>query len=196
MIEEKIKKLRESINYHNQKYYEDNDPEISDTEYDRLYKELIELENEYPHLITPDSPTALIGGKPLKEFSSFKHEIPMLSLANTYSNEELIDFDTRIKKMAEGEKIEYAAELKIDGLAIALLYKNRRLFKGVTRGDGFTGDDVTLNLKTIKSIPNEINSLSGLTDFEVRGEVYLDRNGFELMNNEREKKNEPLFANP
>ncbi len=194
--EEKIKKLKEQIEYHNQKYYLENQPEITDTEYDKLMHKLIELEKKYPHLRTSDSPSVKVGEMPIKEFVTYRHKTPMLSLANTYSEKELLEFDTRVKKLTEKDTAEYVVELKIDGLAIALIYKNGIFYKGVTRGDGINGDDITENLKTIKSIPMEIKSFADISDFEVRGEVYLDYDGFNLMNKEKEKNNEPLFANP
>ncbi|MBI5207872.1 MAG: NAD-dependent DNA ligase LigA [Candidatus Firestonebacteria bacterium] len=194
--EERIKKLRELIEHHNTKYYVENQPEISDTEYDRLLQELINLENKYPLFRTSDSPTQKVGGETLKEFASVRHENPMLSLDNTYSEKELLEFDKRIKKLVKEENIEYVAELKIDGIAISLIYREGKLYKGVTRGDGITGDDVTLNLKTIKNIPLYVKSLAGISDFEVRGEVFIDHSGFTAMNKEKEKNEEPLFANP
>ncbi|MGQ9664601.1 MAG: NAD-dependent DNA ligase LigA, partial [bacterium] len=189
-------KLRKEINYHNYRYYVLNQPVISDYEYDKLYKRLVELENQFPELITPDSPTQRVGGEPLKEFRTVEHKIKMLSLDNTYSEEELLEFDRRVKK-GLGKEVKYEVTLKIDGVAVALHYKNGRLVLGATRGDGTHGDDITQNIKTIKSVPLQLLTEDiELKDIEVRGEVYLSKNNFEKINREREEKNEPVFANP
>ncbi|MBP7792096.1 MAG: NAD-dependent DNA ligase LigA [Candidatus Goldbacteria bacterium] len=194
-IKEKADKLKKEIEYHNKKYYVDAEPEISDYEYDMLMKELIELEEKYPELKTPDSPTQRVGGEPLKEFRTIEHSTPMQSLDNTYSEEELLEFDKRIKKITD--EYSYVVELKIDGVAVALRYKNSLLDVAITRGDGERGDDVTENVKTIRQIPLRVESDDMFfRDFEVRGEVYLSKKQFEAINEEREKEGEPLFANP
>jgi DNA ligase (NAD+) len=190
-----IERLRKEINYHNYRYYVLNDPVISDYEYDMLYKRLVELEKQFPHLITPDSPTQRVGGEPLKEFKTVIHEIPMLSLDNTYSYDELKEFDKRIRKTVP--KVRYLCELKVDGVAVSLLYREGKFFRGATRGDGHKGDDITQNLKTIKTLP--LNLLTTDKDFlniEVRGEVFLTKKQFLELNKEREEAGEPLFANP
>ena len=191
--EQKIRKLREEIKYHEKKYYVDNDPQISDYEFDLLVKNLKELEEQFPELITPDSPTQRVGEQPISGFASVEHSLPMLSLDNCYSYEELEEFEERINKIIPGEKTEYVAELKIDGLGISVLYRDGRFTQAVTRGDGYRGDDVTLNVKTIRSFPLTIKDHH---EIEVRGEVYLPFGSFEMINKEREKKSEPLFANP
>jgi len=190
---QKIKKLREEISHHEKKYYVDNDPQISDYEFDLLVKELEELEEEFPELITPESPTQRVGEQPLEGFVSVQHRTPMLSLDNCYSVEELREFEERIQKLLPSQKIEYVAELKIDGLGISIIYREGKFYQAVTRGDGLRGDDVTANVKTIRSLPLEI---SNPEEIEVRGEIYLPFESFEKINREREKKDEPLFANP
>lgn len=191
--EKKVDKLREKIKYHEKKYYVDNDPQISDYEFDQLVKELEKLEKQFPELITPESPTQRVGEQPLEGFASVEHRTPMLSLDNCYSEEELREFKERIKKIIPIEKIEYVAELKIDGLGISVIYRNGKFSQAVTRGDGFRGDDVTLNVKTIRCFPLEINNTR---EIEVRGEVYLPFQSFQKINKQRLKKGEPLFANP
>ena len=191
--EPKIRKLREEIKYHEKKYYVDNDPQISDYEFDLLVKDLKELEERFPELITADSPTQRVGEQPISGFSSVEHSLLMLSLDNCYSYEELEEFEERIRKIIPDEKIEYVAELKIDGLGISVLYRDGRFNQAVTRGDGYRGDEVTLNVKTIRSIPLTIKDNH---EIEVRGEVYMPFTSFEMTNQEREKKGEPLFANP
>ncbi len=195
-IEKKIEELKKQINYHNYRYYVLDDPIISDAEYDQLMEELIELEKKYPQYITPDSPTQRVGAEPLAEFATVKHLSPMLSLANAFSDEELRAFDQRIKKLVPGQEIEYAVELKIDGLAVALLYENGVLVRGATRGDGLVGEEVTANLRTIKSIPLKLLSNDLPPLFEVYGEVYMKKSDFKKLNEERMKRGEPLFANP
>lgn len=193
--QKEIERLRQEINYHNYRYYILNDPVISDYEYDMLLKRLIELEKQYPDLITLDSPTQRIGGEPIKEFKTVIHSILMLSLDNTYSYEELKDFDKRIRKSAV--EFNYIVEQKVDGVAVSLKYLDGKFVQGATRGDGTTGDDITQNLRTIKSIPLQlINPPKSLLNLEVRGEVYLTKKQFEMLNREREENGEPLFANP
>ncbi|PJB22137.1 MAG: DNA ligase [Euryarchaeota archaeon CG_4_9_14_3_um_filter_38_12] len=198
-VKKRISELREEIRYHDRKYYVENNPVISDYEYDQLMEELKKLESEHPEYVTPDSPTQRVSGQPVEGFSSVKHKIPMLSLDNTYSSKELLDFDKRMKKFLGGEKPDYAVELKIDGVGVALIYENGVLVRGATRGDGSTGDDITSNIRTIKSIPLKLdiaNETKPLANCEVRGEVYMTRKGFEALNKEKAKKGEPLFANP
>lgn len=192
-IKEEISKLVSLLNKYSYDYYVEDNPQISDTEYDTLYKQLEKLEKKYPELILENSPTQRVGDRVLDEFEKIRHKVPMLSLSNTFSTEDLKDFDARIKKLIPDNKVEYICELKIDGLAISINYENGKLVSAATRGDGTIGEDVTENIKTIFSIPKVLkNSRS----FEVRGEVYLPRKSFDLLNAEREKNNEVLFANP
>ncbi len=196
-IKSQIDELRKIINHHDKLYYVSNKPEISDHEYDRLFRRLKELEDKHPELITPDSPTQRVSGEPIKGFKSIKHLVPMLSMDNTYSAEELVEFDKRVRKNTGDERYEYFVELKFDGVSINLLYKNGKFINGATRGDGETGDDVSVNLKTIKSIPLYFESKSGTPiSIEIRGEVYMTKKGFNLLNSQREKAGEELFANP
>ena len=200
-IQKKIESLREQIREHDYKYYVLAEPSVSDKEYDRLYKELQQLENEHPELITPDSPTQRVGSDLTKEFKPVMHKIPMLSLSNTYNQKELFDFDKRIKDSLPGnEKVEYVVELKIDGASVSLNYIDGKLKTAATRGDGTVGEEITKNIKTIRSIPivlNKINSLPyGLKDFEVRGEIFMNLKDFNELNSERKEKGEKLFANP
>jgi DNA ligase (NAD+) len=193
--QKQIAKLRKDINYHNCRYYVLNDPVVSDYEYDILLKKLHTLEKEFPELITSDSPTQRIGGEPIKEFKSVTHSPLMLSLDNTYSYDELRDFDNRIRKTVFD--INYIVEQKIDGVAVSLKYVDGKFVQGATRGDGAIGDNVTVNLRTINTIPLEvINSSKYLKDFEVRGEVFLTKKQFAILNQEREEEGESLFANP
>ncbi len=198
----KIEKLRSEIERHNRKYYLEARPEVSDFEFDKLMRELIELEKEFPDLLTPDSPSQRVGGAPLKAFKTVSHEIPMLSLDNTYSFEEVREFDERVKKHLAKDAIDYWVEEKIDGVSIALHYEKGVLAYAVTRGDGKRGDDVTENVKTISSVPLRIPA-SGFKckgdipkHLEVRGEVYLSHPQFEAINRQKEKEGEELFANP
>ena len=188
-----IEKLCDEINSHNYKYYVENSPVISDYEFDLLLKKLEALEAKFPDLITSDSPTQRVGGEPLEGFSTVKHKVAMLSLDNTYTYDELREFDERVKKNV-GD-VEYVVEPKIDGAGVALLYENGVLVRGVTRGDGVQGDDITSNLKTIHSIPLRLRGKT-LKNVEVRGEVYFPLSGFKKFNNEQAEKGEPVFANP
>jgi len=188
-----IQKLRDEINYHNYQYYVENNPVISDYEYDMLLKKLEALETQYPDLITSDSPTQRVGGEPLKGFKTVEHKIPMLSLDNAYSYDELREFDERVKKNITD--VEYICEPKIDGVSIALIYENGIFIRGTTRGDGIKGDDITSNLRTIRSIPLRLHG-SDLQNAEVRGEVYFPISSFKKFNKEQEKKGEQVFANP
>ncbi|MBN1272115.1 MAG: NAD-dependent DNA ligase LigA [Candidatus Aminicenantes bacterium] len=191
--EERIQKLREKIFYHEKKYYVDNNPQISDYEFDLLIKELETLEKRFPELITPSSPTQRVGEQPIEGFRSVVHNTPMLSLDNCYSVEELFEFEERIKKLLPDQKIEYVAELKIDGLSISIIYKEGSYHQAVTRGDGVKGDDVTANVKTIRSIPLSVPAQKNI---EVRGEVFLPFKSFKKINRERADQGEGLFANP
>lgn len=193
---EEIKRLRKKIDYHNYQYYVLNNPVISDYQYDQLYKELEELERLFPELITSDSPTQRISGEPVKEFKTVKHTMKMLSLDNTYSEHEIREFDKRVKK-GLGKDVQYEVTQKIDGVAVTLLYKNGRFVLGATRGDGLHGDDITQNLKTIRTIPLKIlTDDKELMDIEVRGEVFLPKKSFDRLNKKRKKQGLPIFANP
>ncbi|MEI7904480.1 MAG: NAD-dependent DNA ligase LigA [Candidatus Firestonebacteria bacterium] len=188
----KIESLKDEIRYHERKYYIEAAPEIPDPEFDKLMKELEALEFEFPELVTPDSPAGRVGGEPLKEFKSVAHKVPMLSLDNTYSAEELKAFNERVEKSLK-QSAEYIVEPKIDGVAVNLFYKDGVLSQASTRGDGVRGDDVTANIKTIKSLPLKIAFKPGL---EVRGEVYFTRDDLAKINAGKEAKGEELFANP
>jgi hypothetical protein len=192
-----LQRLRDLIRHHENRYYALNDPEISDAEFDALLRELERLESEHPDLVTPDSPTQRVAGRPSEAFVSVEHVAPMLSLDNAYNEEELRAFDERVRKGSGlgDAAVAYVAELKIDGLSIALTYEEGRLVRGATRGDGVRGEEVTANVRTIRSIPLALrNGPSGRV--EVRGEVFLPRASFARMNLEREEAGEPLFANP
>lgn len=192
-IKEEIYKLVKLLNKYSYDYYVEDNPQISDTEYDTLYKQLEKLEKEYPELIQENSPTQRVGDVVLSEFDKVTHKVPMLSLSNTFSTEDLRDFDNRIKKVVANRKIEYICELKIDGLAISINYVNGKLISAATRGDGTVGEEVTDNIKTIFSIPKVLKDNK---TFEVRGEVYLPKKSFNILNEERKENNEVLFANP
>ena len=192
-IKEEIFKLVALLNKYSYDYYVEDNPQISDTEYDTLYKQLEKLEQEYPEFILDNSPTQRVGDRVLDEFEKVIHKVPMLSLSNTFSIEDLRDFDSRISKLSSDNSIEYICELKIDGLAISINYENGKLVGAATRGDGTVGENVTENIKTIFSIPKTLKTKKS---FEVRGEVYLPKKSFELLNKEREENNEVLFANP
>ena len=192
-VQEEISKLVSLLNKYSYDYYVEDNPQISDTEYDTLYKQLEKLEENHPEYILENSPTQRVGDRVLDEFEKITHKIPMLSLSNTFSTEDLRDFDARVSKLVPGHNVEYICELKIDGLAISIKYEDGRLVSAATRGDGSVGEDVTENIKTIFSIPKVLKDNK---TFEVRGEVYLPRKSFELLNSERESNNEVLFANP
>ena len=192
-IQEEIFKLVSLLNKYSYEYYVEDNPQITDTKYDTLYKQLEKLEEKYPELILENSPTQRVGDRVLDEFEKITHKIPMLSLSNTFSTEDLIDFDARVSKLVSGENVEYICELKIDGLAISINYDNGKLVSAATRGDGTVGEDVTENIKTIFSIPKVLKDKKS---FEVRGEVYLPKKSFNILNKEREENNEVLFANP
>ncbi|MEW6067449.1 MAG: NAD-dependent DNA ligase LigA [Nitrospirota bacterium] len=196
-IKQEIKKLVKELNYHCYRYYVLDSPVISDEEYDRLYRHLKELEDKY-HYVLPDSPTQRVGAPPLDKFEKVKHTEPMLSLDNAFSYEDIKEFDKRIKRfLSTDEDIEYTVEPKYDGIAIELTYKGGLLFKASTRGDGYEGEDVTQNIRTIKSVPLKIEGVHIIPELiDIRGEIYMDVEEFEKLNKEREKKGEPLFANP
>jgi DNA ligase (NAD+) len=191
----RIESLRRDITEHNRRYYEEAAPSISDREYDQLYKELVDLETQFPELVTPNSPTQRVGGKPLLAFAQIQHRVPMLSLDNTYSEEEVVNFYKRIMRLLPGEKIPVVIEPKVDGVAVSVLYENGKLKYAATRGDGSVGDEITQNIRTIKSVPHQLRGAAPKV-FEVRGEAYLDKAGFEKLNKEREAAGLPLFANP
>lgn len=197
-IEKTINELREVIQRHDDLYYLQANPEISDREYDLLIEKLREFEEKHPKLITPDSPTQRVGGRPAEGFPEFIHRRPMLSLDNSYSIEELRAFDERCRKLAGGKAPDYVAELKIDGLSLSIHYEDGLFVRGVTRGDGSRGEDVTSNARTIRSVPLKLRSGAGkiAREIEVRGEAYLSRKVFERINAEREEEGEPRFANP
>ncbi|MBN1595321.1 NAD-dependent DNA ligase LigA [candidate division FCPU426 bacterium] len=191
-----IADLRGECNRHNRLYYMLAEPEITDIEYDRLYRRLQDLEARYPDLITPDSPTQRVGGEPLESFTAVRHTEPMLSLDNTYSEDELAEWDERVRKALPGEKIAYAVELKIDGVAVAIKYRDRRLWQAVTRGDGENGDNVTENIKTIRSLPLTLEAGALPGSLEVRGEVFLPKKAFARLNEKKQEAAEKPFANP
>lgn len=199
-VKKYIEDLRKKIHYHNYRYYVLDEPEISDAEYDRLFQELEELERKHPELVTSDSPTQRIGVKPLEKFGTYEHSIPMLSLNSVITEEEVRDFDERVRRMLGNEEIEYVVEPKIDGLAMELTYENGVFTVGSTRGDGKTGEDITQNLRTIKTIPLRIFSDSddrvSAPLLEVRGEVFIPVSKFKALNAELGAKREKLFANP
>lgn len=197
-VKKEIDELKDAIRRHDRLYYVLAKPEISDREYDALYDRLKSLELAHPELVTPDSPTQRVGGEPLKGFTAVKHVIPMLSMDNTYSAGEIREFDGRVRKNLKGEKVEYVVELKFDGVSISLLYEGGAWVRGATRGDGVEGDDVSANLKTIRSIPLKLDRQAGIppSRIEVRGEVYMTKKALEKINGEKEKNGEELFANP
>ncbi len=190
-----IARLTEKINYHNDLYYQKSKTEISDIEFDQLLEELTSLEKQFPQFLAPDSPSQRVGGTVSKAFETVVHKYPMLSLGNTYSQEELEDFDGRVAKGLEGESYEYFCELKFDGVSISLTYEEGLLVRGVTRGDGVKGDDVTVNVKTIRSVPLRVKGKGLPASFEVRGEVFLPKKVFESLNKEREDIGEETYAN-
>ncbi len=196
--EEQAEKLRKAIDLHNYQYYVLDSPVVSDAEYDRLMRELEGLETQYPDLVTPESPTQRVGAKPLDQFSPMAHSMPMLSLANAMNVEEVIEFDKRVKKLLDVSEVDYVIEVKIDGLAVELIYENGLFIQGSTRGDGYIGEDITQNLKTIRAIPMRVmaGNVSIPERLEVRGEVYMGKREFEELNRKRAEAGESLFANP
>jgi DNA ligase (NAD+) len=195
-VKQRIEELRSLINYHNHRYYVLDSPEISDEEYDELMRELSQLEAEHPELITPDSPTQRIGAPPAEEFGVVEHPEPLLSLANVFSYEDLAAWHRRTSNLLGGSYFDLVCEPKIDGLAVALTYIDGLLVTGATRGDGYRGENITQNLKTIRSIPLSVSREKAPPRFEVRGEVYIPRKGFKKLNEERAGEGLPLFANP
>jgi DNA ligase (NAD+) len=192
-VKKKVEELREKIRYHNYRYYVKNDPVITDREYDSLMDELESYEEKYPEIVTPDSPTQRVGNKPQEGFEEVRHRYRLYSLDNTYSEKDVQAFDKRVKKNLGVSDLDYVCELKIDGLSISLTYENGILVTGATRGDGYVGEDVTENIKTIKTIPLKLFKDISV---EVRGEVYLPRDEFNKINDERQKKGSNPFANP
>jgi len=200
-LQDELDSLREKIRHHEYRYYVLDDPEISDAEFDRLMNELKKAEAEHPELITPDSPTQRVGGKPREGFVKVPHSVPMLSLDNAYSEDELRSWERRVHELSGRKDIEYVCELKLDGMSLALRYEGGKLARGITRGDGSTGEDVTSNVRTVRSVPLSVPSdklkKAGIpADFEVRGEMLMPLESFRKMNEEREKHGLSLFANP
>ena len=200
-IQIEIAHLREKLHYHEHRYYVLDDPEISDFEFDKLMQRLKDLEAAHPELVTPDSPTQRVGGAPAAAFPKVRHHARMMSLDNTYSMDELRDFDRRVRELSGRDKVEYVAELKLDGLSMSLTYEQGDLARGVTRGDGEVGEDVTSNVRTIRSVPlrldkKKLELIGHPAQFEVRGEVIMTRKAFEKTNAQREAAGEPKFANP
>lgn len=196
---ERIEQLSKELEEHNYRYYVLAEPTISDFEFDKLLEELQKLEKEHPEFLRPDSPSQRVGGQVTKEFVTVKHRYPMLSLGNTYSDEELADFDERVRKGLGGDEVEYVCELKYDGVALGIRYENGMLTQAVTRGDGVQGDDVTTNVKTIRSVPLRLKKSHAPhwpDDFEIRGEVFMPRTVFNRINKEKEEAGEALLANP
>ncbi len=193
--EARIESLRRDISEHNRRYYEEAAPSISDRDYDRLYAELIALEKEFPQFARDDSPTRRVGGAPLKQFAQITHRVPMLSLDNTYSVAELMEFYARISRLLPSEKIPVVIEPKVDGVAVSLLYESGELRYAATRGDGSTGDDITQNVRTIRSVPRRLKGDAPAV-FEVRGEVYMEKKGFAKLNADRAEQGLAQFANP
>src|SRR5712671_5829246 len=200
-VEQEMEALREKIRYHEHLYYVLDDPEISDTGFDKLIEQLQQLEAEHPTLITPDSPTQRVGGKPREGFVKVRHSSPMLSLDNTYNEAELRSWERRVHELTGRNDVDYVCELKLDGMSLSLGYDHGQPVRGITRGDGTVGEDVTLNVRTVRSvplsIPKEKLKKAGIPpDFEVRGELLMPLAAFKKMNEERESKGLSLFANP
>src|SRR6202050_3770442 len=199
-IEQKIEALREKIRHHEYLYHVLDQPEISDHDYDKLLRQLKDLEAENPSLITLDSPTQRVGGKPREGFVKVAHSSPMLSLDNTYNEEELRDWERRVHELSGRSDVDYVCELKLDGMSLALIYEDGKLIRGITRGDGNIGEDVTLNIRTVRSVPLSISKeklkKAGVpADFEVRGELLMPLAAFKKMNEDRESKGLSVFAN-
>jgi DNA ligase (NAD+) len=194
-IQQKITQLSKELEEHNYRYYILSNPIVSDYQFDMMLKELQDLEEKHPEFASPNSPTKRVGGDITKEFNTVKHRYPMLSLSNSYSREELVDFENRISKLTN-EKIEYVCELKYDGVAISLNYKNGELVQALTRGDGVQGDDITANVRTIRTIPLKLKGNDYPEDFEIRGEIFLPREAFDKINEEKKEAGEALLANP
>jgi len=194
-VEKRTEQLRAEINHHNYRYYVLDSPEISDAEYDELMRELKQLEEQYPQFLTPDSPTQRVGAAPIEAFGVVAHPLPLLSLGNAFAKDELLAWYTRLSKLVGEPRFNFVGEHKIDGLAVALTYVNGQLTTGATRGDGFRGEDITQNLRTIRSVPLSVPK-NAPPHFEVRGEVFLPKTGFHKLNQERAEEGQPLFANP
>src|SRR5579871_602372 len=200
-IEKQIEALREKIRHHEYLYHVLDRPEISDFDFDQLMQELRQLESENPSLVTPDSPSQRVGGKPREGFVKVRHSSPMLSLDNTYNEDELRDWERRVHELSGRKDVDYICELKLDGMSLALVYEDGALARGVTRGDGSVGEDVTLNIRTVRSIPLSIDKAklkkAGMpVNFEVRGELLMPTASFKKVNEERERNGLPTFANP
>ena len=195
-ISQRAAELRETIEYHNYRYYVLDDPEIPDAEYDRLLRKLEALERDHPALVTPDSPTQRVGDSPLEAFGEVVHALPMLSLANAFQEQELMDFDRRVRERLGVEQVEYAAEPKLDGLAASLVYEDGILVRAATRGDGTRGEDVTQNVRTIKAVPLRLRGKDYPRVLEARGEVFMTSAGFQRLNEDQARKGEKIFANP
>ena len=200
-VEKKIQALREKIRHHEHLYYVLDNPQISDADFDQLMRQLKDLESQHPSLVTPDSPTQRVGGKPREGFVKVPHSSPMLSLDNTYNEEELRDWERRVHELTGRRDVDYVCELKLDGMSLALIYEDGKLARGVTRGDGSVGEDVTLNVRTVRSIPLSIPKeplkKAGIpADFEVRGELLMPTASFKKINEERERQGLPTFSNP
>jgi DNA ligase (NAD+) len=193
---ERIRELRDRIEYHNYRYYVLDDPEIPDAEFDALFRQLQALEEAHPDLVTQDSPTQRVGGAPVEKFREIRHRLPMLSLDNAFSDEEMADFDRRIRDRLGASSVRYSAETKLDGLAISLLYDDGRLVRGATRGDGTTGEDVTHNVRTIDAIPLKLRGKGYPRILEIRGEVFMPKSGFEALNRKLEAEGGKPFVNP
>jgi len=194
--ESRVAQIRDLIRLYDFQYYVQDAPSVSDNEYDGLYRELQLLEAKHPSLVTPDSPTQRVGGSPVKAFSSITHRVAMLSLNNAFGEEELRSFDKRVREGMGLSQVEYAVEPKFDGLAITLTYENGIFTQGATRGDGYTGEDVTHNLKTIRSIPQRLNIQNPPKLLEVRGEVLMFKADFDALNQQQEVRGDKVFANP
>ena len=196
-IKKRLESLRDEIRQHNYRYYVLNEPSVSDYEYDRLMSELMALEESHPELITTDSPSQRVGGEPVKTFSTVVHEAAMLSLGNTYSHDEIKEFEKRLQNFLPGVSFEYVTELKFDGIAVSLIYRNGIFMRGATRGDGERGDDITVNLKTVRSVPLKLIAGDHLPrDVEIRGEVFMTKAGFRALNEKQTRSDEKIFANP
>src|SRR5215831_17071746 len=200
-LEKKTEALREKIRHHEYRYYVLDSPEITDQEFDLLMQQLKDLEAEHPELLTPDSPTQRVGGKPREGFVKVRHSSPMLSLDNTYNEEELRGWERRVHELSGRKDVDYVCELKLDGMSLALIYEHGRLSRGLTRGDGTTGEDVTLNVRTVRSVPLSIDldrlRKAGIpANFEARGELLMPTDAFKKLNEVRERYGLPTFANP
>src|SRR6185436_18029965 len=192
----RARELREQIDSANHRYYVLDDPEISDAQFDALMLELRQIEDEYPDLADPDSPTQRVGGQPSRQFREVVHAVPMLSLDNAFTEEDIVNFDRRARDRLDVEQISYSAEPKIDGLAVTVRYENGRLVQAATRGDGARGEDVTPNLRAIRAVPIQLRGKKFPAVFEARGEVFMTRRSFEALNRRAAEQGEKTFANP